>query len=56
MQLEQHRKSDVEARLAQLTPDELRVMREMVAGKPNKVIASELDIGLRTVELLRATS
>ncbi len=52
--LEDIRKADVEARLAHLTPDELRVMREMVAGKPNKVIAAELDIGLRTVELRRA--
>jgi FixJ family two-component response regulator len=54
MQVEDTRKAEVETRLAQLTPDELRVMREMVAGKPNKVIASELDIGLRTVELRRA--
>jgi FixJ family two-component response regulator len=52
--LEDIRKADVEARLAQLTQDEQRVMREMVAGKPNKVIAAELDIGLRTVELRRA--
>jgi FixJ family two-component response regulator len=29
-------------------------MQSMVAGKPNKLIASELDIGLRTVELRRA--
>jgi len=27
----------------------------MVAGRANKVIASELDMGLRTVELRRAT-
>jgi two-component system response regulator FixJ len=26
-----------------------------MAGKPNKTIAAELDLGLRTVELRRAT-
>jgi FixJ family two-component response regulator len=54
LQGEQNRTSEIDARLATLTPDEVRVMREMVSGKPNKVIASELDIGLRTVELRRA--
>jgi FixJ family two-component response regulator len=54
VQLEQNRKADIDARLTTLSADELRVMREMVAGKPNKVIAAELDIGLRTVELRRA--
>jgi FixJ family two-component response regulator len=54
LQAEQERKVEIESRLATLTPDELRVMREMVIGKPNKVIASDLDIGLRTVELRRA--
>jgi FixJ family two-component response regulator len=44
----------LEARFTQLTPGERDVMRAMVAGKPNKVIASELEIGLRTVELRRA--
>ncbi len=54
LQAEQGRRSEIEARIATLTPDEQRVMREMVDGKPNKVIAAELDIGLRTVELRRA--
>lgn len=54
LQVEETRKAEVEARLALLSQDELRVMKEMVAGKPNKVIAAELDIGLRTVELRRA--
>lgn len=54
LQVEETRKAEVEARLGLLTVDELRVMKEMVAGKPNKVIAAELDIGLRTVELRRA--
>jgi len=48
------RQVELEARLARLTPQEYHVMREMIAGKPNKVIAAELGIGLRTVELRRA--
>jgi two-component system, LuxR family, response regulator FixJ len=44
----------VRQRREKLTPEEHRVMQAMVAGKPNKQIATELDIGLRTVELRRA--
>jgi two-component system, LuxR family, response regulator FixJ len=44
----------IRQRREKLTPEEHRVMQAMVAGKPNKQIASELDIGLRTVELRRA--
>jgi len=44
----------LQERFARLSHDECEVMRAMVAGKPNKVIASELQIGLRTVELRRA--
>jgi two-component system, LuxR family, response regulator FixJ len=40
--------------LKRLTPDESRVLDKLLQGKPNKVIASDLDIGLRTVELRRA--
>lgn len=36
-------------RLAGLTPDEQRVVELIFEGKPNKAIASELDISLRTV-------
>ena len=42
------------ARLATLTPEERQVMRLMLAGKTNKMIAQELDFGLRTIELRRA--
>jgi FixJ family two-component response regulator len=51
-----HRKvrSEVEARLATLTDDELEVFRRLLAGHANKRIASDLDIGLRTVELRRS--
>ncbi|HEX4143499.1 MAG TPA: response regulator [Pirellulales bacterium] len=42
------------ARLATLTPEERQVMRLMLVGKTNKMIATELDFGLRTIELRRA--
>lgn len=47
-------KSDVENKLTSLTADEIAVMRKMLEGLPNKRIASDLDIGLRTVELRRS--
>jgi two-component system, LuxR family, response regulator FixJ len=47
-------KADVENKLTTLTPDEIAVMRKMLEGLPNKRIASDLDIGLRTVELRRS--
>jgi len=43
-------------KLGTLTPQERIVMERVVAGRANKVIASELDIGLRTVELRRANA
>jgi len=42
------------AQLAQLTPRELEVMKMLVAGKHNKVIANELNISIRTAEAHRA--
>ncbi|MBN2021914.1 MAG: response regulator transcription factor [Pirellulales bacterium] len=55
----QHRRvesqrAELQSRLAQLSAEEHVVMRAMVAGTPNKAIASDLHIGLRTVELRRA--
>ncbi|WP_254513108.1 response regulator transcription factor [Anatilimnocola floriformis] len=47
-------KADVENKLTTLTADEIAVMRKMLEGLPNKRIASDLDIGLRTVELRRS--
>jgi two-component system response regulator FixJ len=41
-------------RVARLTERETRVMRGLLAGLPNKLIAYELDIGVRTVEIDRA--
>ena len=42
------------ARIARLTGRELEVMRALLAGLPNKLIAHELDISVRTVEVYRA--
>ncbi|WP_377805625.1 response regulator [Azospirillum sp. A29] len=45
---------EVLARLSALTPREIDVLRWLVAGKSNKVIAFELSISPRTVEIHRA--
>lgn len=42
------------SRLALLTPREREVMERILAGKYNKVIADELSIAMRTVEVHRA--
>ncbi|MDP3761287.1 MAG: response regulator [Ramlibacter sp.] len=44
----------VQGRLAELTERELDVMRLVVEGLPNKLIADQLDISVRTVEVHRA--
>jgi two-component system response regulator DctR len=41
-------------RMAELTERELEVMRLVIEGHPNKRIADELDISVRTVEVHRA--
>ncbi|MGQ0741085.1 MAG: response regulator FixJ [Alphaproteobacteria bacterium] len=41
-------------RIAELTPRERQVLELLVAGKQNKVIAHELDISPRTIEIHRA--
>ncbi len=45
---------EVEARLATLTNREREVLEGLVAGKPNKIIAFDLAISPRTVEIYRA--
>jgi FixJ family two-component response regulator len=50
---EHARLSELQSRLAELTPREHEVMRHVVQGKMNKQIAADLDIGERTVKLHR---
>lgn len=47
-------RSEALARLAELSPRERDVLQGLVAGKINKVIAHELSISPRTVEVYRA--
>lgn len=49
---EVHRR-ELQERVATLTPDERQVAELVVAGKPNKSIANELGVALRTVEKRR---
>jgi len=46
--------ADARAGIAKLTGRELQVMQGLLAGLPNKLIAYELDISVRTVEIYRA--
>jgi two-component system response regulator DctR len=48
------RKAEIEERLATLTEREREVMACILGGKLNKVIADELQIAMRTVEVHRA--
>ncbi len=45
---------EARAQLSKLTPRETDIMRKLVIGQPNKVIASELGLSPRTVEIHRA--
>ncbi len=49
-----HLYQDIPSRIARLTPREREVMDLVVKGQPNKVIAHQLQIALRTVEIHRA--
>ena len=46
--------AEITARIAALTPRERDVMDQLVIGNPNKIIAFELKISPRTVEIHRA--
>ena len=47
-------RSDLQVRLKDLTERERDVMDLVVAGLPNKLIADQLDISVRTVEVHRS--
>lgn len=49
-----HEAHQLQHRLAELTDRERDVMRLVVEGRPNKLIADALDISVRTVEVHRA--
>ena len=46
--------AEIERRAARLTARETQVFELVVAGKPNKVVASDLDLSQKTVEVHRA--
>jgi len=50
----QQYRAQAKSDIAQLTPRELEITKKLVEGQPNKIIAFELGISIRTVETHRA--
>jgi two-component system, LuxR family, response regulator FixJ len=50
----QHNRADAIGRIATLSPREREVLDGLLAGRPNKLIAYDLGISVRTVEVHRA--
>ncbi len=48
------RREQARARIARLSPREHEVLMGLIEGRPNKVIAHQLDLSPRTVEIYRA--
>ncbi len=48
------RRVGIQQRIAQLTTGEHEVLKRLVEGKPNRVIAAELGLSVRTIEVRRA--
>lgn len=53
-QKDRERIADIERRIAELSPREQQVMRMVIRSAPNKLIARELSISVKTVELHRS--
>lgn len=49
-----HGRQDLRTRFEQLTASEREVLSRVIDGQPNRRIAGDLDMGLRTVELRRS--
>ena len=54
LRAEQQQSQQLQERYATLTPREVQVMKLMTDGRPNKLMAVDLDLSQRTIEIHRA--